>query len=94
LSYGPFGEPGTTGGASLRHTGQQLDPDSGLYYYKARAFSPECWGIEPETPSAGSYSAINGCFPHLCAQGFALIEAIAAFADAMRSRFRISRCIF
>lgn len=40
LSYGPFGEPSTTTGVALRYTGQQLDPDSGLYYYKARWYSP------------------------------------------------------
>jgi RHS repeat-associated protein len=40
MSYGPFGEPNATTGVSLRYTGQMLDPDSGLYYYKARWYSP------------------------------------------------------
>jgi RHS repeat-associated protein len=40
LSYGPFGEPNVTTGVALRYTGQRLDSDSGLYYYKSRWYSP------------------------------------------------------
>jgi len=40
LSYGPFGEPNVTTGVPIRYTGQRLDPDSGLYYYKSRWYSP------------------------------------------------------
>ena len=39
-SYGPFGEPNATAGVSLRYTGQMLDGSSGLYYYRARWYSP------------------------------------------------------
>lgn len=39
-SYGPFGEPNATAGVALRYTGQMLDPASGLYYYRARWYSP------------------------------------------------------
>lgn len=39
-SYGPFGEPNVTTGTPRRYTGQLLDPDTGLYYYKARWYSP------------------------------------------------------
>ncbi|TWB43906.1 RHS repeat-associated core domain-containing protein [Nitrospirillum pindoramense] len=40
-SYGPYGEPGTTNTSSLfRYTGQVYDPETGLYHYKARAYSP------------------------------------------------------
>ena len=39
-AYGPFGEPNSTSGVSLRYTGRPLDPDTGLYYYRARWYSP------------------------------------------------------
>lgn len=39
-SYGPFGEPNTTAGQRFRYTGQQLIGGLGLYYYKARFYSP------------------------------------------------------
>ena len=41
-SYGPFGEPSTTAtyASRLRYTGQQLIGELGLYYYKARFYSP------------------------------------------------------
>lgn len=40
-NYGPFGEPNTTAGnMRFRYTGQQLISPLGLYYYKARVYSP------------------------------------------------------
>lgn len=39
-SYGPYGEPNTTGGIRFRYTGQQLIGPLNLYYYKARFYSP------------------------------------------------------
>ncbi|TXI76793.1 MAG: hypothetical protein E6Q43_01870 [Dokdonella sp.] len=39
-SYGPFGEPNQTTGARFRYTGQQYLSQLGLYYYKARFYSP------------------------------------------------------
>ena len=39
-SYGPFGEPNALTGVALRYTGQRLDPESGLSYYRARWYSP------------------------------------------------------
>jgi RHS repeat-associated protein len=39
-SYGPYGEPNTTSGQRFRYTGQQLIGGLGLYYYKARFYSP------------------------------------------------------
>ncbi|BBL73232.1 hypothetical protein MishRS11D_03300 [Methylomagnum ishizawai] len=40
FNYGPFGEPNTTAGFRFRYTGQQLVGGLGLYYYKARFYSP------------------------------------------------------
>ena len=42
-TYSPFGEAGPEGdsGFPFRFTGQKLDPDTGLYYYKARWYDPE-----------------------------------------------------
>jgi RHS repeat-associated protein len=39
-SYGPYGEPNTMTGPRFRYTGQQLIGELGLYYYKARFYSP------------------------------------------------------
>ncbi|MBL8448632.1 MAG: hypothetical protein JNM32_01770 [Dechloromonas sp.] len=39
-SYGPFGEPNQTAGTRFRYTGQQYLSQLGLYYYKARFYSP------------------------------------------------------
>jgi RHS repeat-associated protein len=41
LDYGAFGESVTTGtGNPIRYTGRYLDAESGLYYYRARYYSP------------------------------------------------------
>jgi RHS repeat-associated protein len=39
-SYGPYGEPNIATGQRFRYTGQQLISGLGLYYYKARFYSP------------------------------------------------------
>ncbi|MBL8442269.1 MAG: RHS repeat-associated core domain-containing protein, partial [Betaproteobacteria bacterium] len=38
--YGPFGEPSRTTGSRFKYTGQVFLPSLGLYYYKARFYSP------------------------------------------------------
>jgi RHS repeat-associated protein len=40
FTYGPFGEPNQLTGTSFRFTGQRLDADTGLSYFKARWYSP------------------------------------------------------
>jgi RHS repeat-associated protein len=42
-AYSPYGEAGTggTSGFPFRFTGQKLDAETGLYYYKARVYDPE-----------------------------------------------------
>jgi len=39
-TYGPYGEPDTLTGGIFRYTGQILDAETGLYYYKARMYAP------------------------------------------------------
>ncbi len=41
-TYSPFGEPGVEGltGNPFRYTGRRIDAESGLYYYRARYYSP------------------------------------------------------
>jgi len=39
-TYGPFGETPTLAGPAFRFTGQRLDAETGLYYFRARHFSP------------------------------------------------------
>jgi len=37
--YGPFGETDATTGSAYRYTGQRLDPETGIHFYKARMYS-------------------------------------------------------
>ena len=39
-AYGPFGETPVLSGGSYRYTGRVLDAATGLYYYRARMYSP------------------------------------------------------
>ena len=42
FTYSPYGVSGeSTTGLPFRYTGQKLDPETGLYYYKARYYDPE-----------------------------------------------------
>lgn len=38
--YSPFGESSSLIGTTFGYTGQRYDSESGLYYYKARYYSP------------------------------------------------------
>jgi len=38
--FGPFGETPSLGGTTFGFTGQRFDPDTGLYYFKNRYYSP------------------------------------------------------
>lgn len=39
-TYDPFGNGATTTGVPYKFTGQRFDPETGLYYYRARYYSP------------------------------------------------------
>ena len=44
FTYSPYGVDGSQAGSTgfpFRFTGQKLDPETGLYYYKARYYDPE-----------------------------------------------------
>ncbi|MEX6634664.1 RHS repeat-associated core domain-containing protein [Hyphococcus sp. ECK-19] len=42
FTYSPYGVAGgSSSGFPFRFTGQKLDPETGLYYYKARYYDPE-----------------------------------------------------
>ncbi|MCP5380344.1 MAG: RHS repeat-associated core domain-containing protein [Novosphingobium sp.] len=57
-AYGDYGEPNTQGGPAFRYTGQRLDADSGLYYYKARWYSPNL-GRFLQTDPIGTSDQLN-----------------------------------
>ena len=40
-TYSPFGIPDQQSGNPFRYTGRRLDAETGLYYYRARYYSPE-----------------------------------------------------
>ena len=62
ISYGPFGEKiGTTGNANnntLHFTGREENPDSGLYYYRARYYDPTLGRFLTEDPK-GFAAGVN-----------------------------------
>ena len=39
-AYSPFGEAGSMTGTTFGYTGQRFDPETGLYHYKNRHYSP------------------------------------------------------
>ncbi|MEP3244233.1 MAG: RHS repeat-associated core domain-containing protein [Sneathiella sp.] len=39
-TYGPYGETASPSGSPYRFTGRRLDAETGLYYYRARYYSP------------------------------------------------------
>jgi RHS repeat-associated protein len=57
-TYGPFGEPSQLTGPRYRYTGQLLDEDTGLYDYRARAYSPR-FGRFLQPDPAGSGDNLN-----------------------------------
>ncbi|MEO6825273.1 MAG: RHS repeat-associated core domain-containing protein [Nitrosospira sp.] len=57
-TYGPYGEPNATTGIRFRYTGQQLLGQLGLYYYKARFYSPSL-GRFLQTDPVGYQSDLN-----------------------------------
>ena len=57
-SYGPYGEPNNGGPARFRYTGQQYFANLGLYYYKARFYSPTL-GKFMQTDPIGYASDLN-----------------------------------
>ena len=51
--YGAFGNVIASAGASpnnLRYTGREVDPDTGLIYYRARYYCPDCGRFISEDP--------------------------------------------
>jgi RHS repeat-associated protein len=57
-SYGPYGELNATNGIRFRYTGQQWLEQIGLYYYKARFYSPTL-GRFLQTDPVGYQSDLN-----------------------------------
>ena len=58
-SYDEFGVPGTTGTPRFGYTGQAWVPEAGLYYYKARMYSPSL-GNSAQGDAAGASLAAVG----------------------------------
>jgi RHS repeat-associated protein len=57
--YGAYGDSNSpTTGAAFRYTGRRLDPETGLYYYRARYYSPTL-GRFLQTDPIGSRDDIN-----------------------------------
>jgi len=51
ITYDAFGNSTSLAGVPFKYTGRRLDPETGLYYYRARYFSPTltCLTCSPKT---------------------------------------------
>ena len=59
FTYDPYGNsPSATGGFPFRFTGQRLDPETGLYYYRARYYDPRI-GRFMQTDPIGVSGGVN-----------------------------------
>jgi RHS repeat-associated protein len=59
IDYGPYGEStAATTGVAFRYTGRRLDAETGLYYYRARYYSPTL-GRFLQTDPIGTQDDLN-----------------------------------
>jgi RHS repeat-associated protein len=56
-AYGPYGESSTLTGVA-RFTGRRIDPETGLYYYRARMYSPALGRFLQQDP-IGTSGGVN-----------------------------------
>jgi RHS repeat-associated protein len=57
-AYGPYGEGGLSMSGRFGYTGQMRLPEIGLYYYKARIYSPR-WGRFLQSDPIGTAGGMN-----------------------------------
>jgi RHS repeat-associated protein len=94
IQYGPFGENMATTGNSnnnfLHFTGRELDPDSGLYYYRARYYDPTIGRFitaDPKGFAAGvNFYAYAGNNPINANDPYGLETIISIFRDIYTSK--------
>ena len=58
FAHGPYGETPNATGTAYRYTGRRIDPETGLYYYRARYYSPNL-GRFMQTDPIGYQGGIN-----------------------------------
>jgi RHS repeat-associated protein len=58
ITYDPFGNSSSTGGVPFKFTGRRYDTETGLYYYRARYYSPSL-GRFMQTDPIGTCDNIN-----------------------------------
>jgi RHS repeat-associated protein len=57
-SYDAYGAPSATTGTPIKYTGRRYDPETGLYYYRARYYSPTL-GRFMQTDPVGYEAGLN-----------------------------------
>ena len=58
-AYGPYGEGVPPSSSSFGYSGQRYDSETGLYYYKARYYSPSLGRFLQPDPSRYGYGDLN-----------------------------------
>lgn len=79
FNYGPFGESATATGHPYRYTARRLDEETGLYYYRARYYSPQL-GRFLQTDPIGYDGGIN-LYAYVGNDPFNLIDPLGLSAS-------------
>lgn len=84
--YSPFGESSSMSGTSHGYTGQRFDPETGLYYYKMRQYSPRFGRFLQADPIG--YAAGMNLYAYVSNNPLNLVDSIGlmgAIPDAIYS---------